>query len=77
MELLDQQLLLAEYNEARTNARQQPQVDAHKDLKLNLCIDSDIDFASKATWQYAIQQWKKEGSMLTVTVVVRHLTMII
>lgn len=38
---------------------------------------SEIDFASNATWQYAIQQWKKEGSMLTVTVVVGHLTMIL
>lgn len=29
MDLLDQQLLLAQYNEARRNARHQPQVDGH------------------------------------------------
>lgn len=75
MELLDQQLLLAEYNEARTNARQQPQVDAHKDLKLNLCIDHPV--SQILILLLRPHDSMKEGNMLTVTVVVRHLTMII
>lgn len=36
MDLLDQQLLLAQYNEARRNARQQPQVDGHTHTNLSL-----------------------------------------